>query len=127
MQPRARILVVDDDLPILNLMSNVLRQLGFEPLTASAGEEAIAMAKSQRPDLILLDMNMPGMGGGEVCEMLRVEPDLSAVPVVFLSGEPVMPDEIERFGAVAAIQKPFDLTMLIATIREQLVLPEVTE
>ncbi|HEY3057320.1 MAG TPA: response regulator [Thermoanaerobaculia bacterium] len=111
------ILVVDDDVPILTLMRTILREFGFEARVASTGPEAIAAVQQQTPDLILLDKNMPGMSGREVVRALRDEAGLKKVPILILSGEPVEPDEIARFGAAGAIMKPFDVTDLIERIR----------
>src|SRR5207253_1967697 len=66
MSEKPVILVVDDDAPILILMQNLLREFGFEPLTAASGNEAIDIARGRRPALVLLDRNMPGMSGEEV-------------------------------------------------------------
>jgi CheY-like chemotaxis protein len=111
------ILVVDDDAPILLLMRNLLREFGFDTATAATGEEAIRIARERNPDLILLDLNMPGMSGDEVMLAIRGDGSLSAVPVLILSGEPVEPDELARLGANGAILKPFDVPSLIETIR----------
>lgn len=116
MTPKHTILVVDDDEPVLLLMKNVLREFQYEAITASSGQEAIDIVKGQKPDLILLDLNMPGMNGDAVLDHLRVG-DSQPVPIVILSGDPVDPKELERLGAVGAIQKPFDLTDLLQTIR----------
>jgi DNA-binding response OmpR family regulator len=117
MTHRPLILVVDDDAPILLLMRNLLREFGFEPVAAGSGEQAIAEAQKRRPDLILLDRNMPGMTGDEVVRELRTRDELSAVPILILSGEPIEPDEIARMGATGAVMKPFDVSSLVATIR----------
>jgi CheY-like chemotaxis protein len=111
------ILVVDDDAPILLLMRNLLREFGFEPVAARNGEEAIAEARKQTPDLILLDRNMPGMSGDEVVRTLRSDESLSEVPILILSGEPIDPDEIRRLGATGHVLKPFDVPTLVETIR----------
>jgi len=111
------ILVVDDDVPILTLMRTVLREFGFEPRVASTGAEALAAVQEETPDLILLDKNMPGMSGSEVVRALRDEAGLKKVPILILSGEPVAPDEIARFGAAGAITKPFDIADLVERIR----------
>jgi len=113
------ILVVDDDAPIILLMRSLLREYGFEPLTAMTGAEALANVRARRPDLILLDRNMPGMSGDEVIRALRGEPGVSEVPIMILSGEPIDADELERLGANAAVLKPFDVNALIDQIRSQ--------
>ena len=115
---RPLILVVDDDGPILLLMQNLLREFGFEPLTAASGEEALATARERTPDLVLLDRNMPGMSGDEVLSAMRAESSLADVPVLILSGSPIERDELRRLGATAAVLKPFDVDALVKAIRE---------
>ena len=117
MAERPVILVVDDDAPILLLMRNLLREFGFDPVTAATGEQAIAEARRRTPDLILLDRNMPGMSGDEVLGALRSDGALSSVPVLMLTGEPMEPDEIHALGAAGAILKPFDVNALVEMIR----------
>jgi two-component system response regulator VicR len=116
-EERPVILVVDDDAPILLLMRNILREFGFEPVAAGNGPQAIEEARKRRPDLILLDRNMPGMNGDEVLRELRQTQTLLGVPVLILSGEPMEPDEIARLGATGAVLKPFDVPQLVQTIR----------
>ena len=115
-----RILVVDDDEPILVLMKNILREFKFEPITASSGQQALEITAESVPDLILLDKNMPAMPGDELIAHFREMPRLRDVPVLILSGEPLDDDELATLGAQGAVQKPFDLTDLIQRIRTQL-------
>lgn len=115
MSQRPLILVVDDDVPILILMRNLLREFGFDSITAGSGQEAIEHARAHKPSLILLDRNMPGMSGDEVLRELRS--GSVDVPVLLLSGEPIPPDEVKRIGATAAVLKPFDLPSLVETLR----------
>lgn len=114
---KPRILVVDDDAPILTLMGSLLREFGFEATVAPSGPEALAAARRSRPDLALLDINMPGMSGHELIRVLRDEPGLQGLPILILSGEPISPAEITALGANGAVQKPFDLPELIEQIR----------
>ncbi|HEX8616142.1 MAG TPA: response regulator [Thermoanaerobaculia bacterium] len=118
MSERPVILVVDDDAPILLLMRNLLREFGFDPVAAGSGPQAIEEALRRKPDLILLDRNMPGMTGDEVLRELRASDTLAQVPIFILSGEPLEQEEIERIGATGAVLKPFDLSSLVATIRD---------
>ena len=115
------ILVIDDDLPILTLMRNVLGAFGFEARLASSGAQALATVREERPDLVLLDKNLPGMSGTEIVSALRNEGSLKQVPILILSGAPVEPDEIERLGAAGAIMKPFDVVDLVERIRSHVV------
>lgn len=117
MPERPVILVVDDDAPILLLMRNLLREFGFEAVTAASGPEALERVRTHNPRVILLDRNMPGMTGDEVLQELRADDAKADLPVLILSGEPLEPDEIRRIGATAAVLKPFDVPTLIETIR----------
>jgi len=117
MPHRPLILVVDDDAPILLLMRNLLREFGFEPVVAASGPQAVEEAMRRKPDLILLDRNMPGMSGEETLQQLRAANRLSEVPVLMVTGEPLAPDEIRRLGVAGAVLKPFDVPSLIDTIR----------
>lgn len=116
-ETRPIILVVDDDQPILLLMKNILTEFRFEARTASSGPEAIEAVRTARPDLILLDMNMPGMTGDEVLRQIRQENGLADVPVLILSGEPVSREDLLDLGVHGAVIKPFDLHELVGTIR----------
>lgn len=117
MSDKPVILVVDDDGPILLLMRNLLREYGFDALTAADGEQAIAAARAHHPALALLDRNMPGMRGDEVIRLLRAEPGLEQLPILILSGEPLSHADLEELHADGAVQKPFDIPDLIGRIR----------
>lgn len=110
------ILVVDDDVPILTLMRNVLREFGFEARVASSGSAAVAVARAGSLDLILLDKNMPGTSVIENIRSLRGEVGSSA-PIVILSGEPIEASELASLGAAGAVMKPFDVMELVERIR----------
>ena len=119
MSAKPVILVVDDDLPILTLMRNVLREFGFEARVANTGAAALEAVRETMPDLVLLDKNMPGMSGTVVIQALRREDGMAQVPIVILSGESVDSEEIARLGAVGAVMKPFDVMELVERIRAQ--------
>ncbi len=111
------ILVVDDDVPILTLMRNVLREFGFEARVASTSSAAIDTARTESPDLVLLDKNMPGMSVDDTIRLLRGEGGLAGVPILILSGEPLEPEVIASLGAAGAVMKPFDVMDLVERIR----------
>ncbi|HEX3109949.1 MAG TPA: response regulator [Thermoanaerobaculia bacterium] len=111
------ILVVDDDAPIITLMRSLLREFGYEARTATSGAAAIEAARTEAPDLVLLDKNMPGMSGEDVIRALRGDIGLEQVPILLLTGDPVAPQEIAELGANGTVQKPFDLQDLLAQIR----------
>ena len=117
MDEKPVILVVDDDGPILVLMRNLLKEFGFHAVTAESGSKAIEAARTHPPALVLLDKNMPGMPGDEVIRTLRAEPGRANLPILILSGERMSRADVERFGADAAVQKPFDVMSLIQQIR----------
>ena len=120
MNEKPVILVVDDDVPILQLMQSLLREFGFEPLTAASGGEAIEMARRQRPALVLLDKHMPGMSGEEVIRALRDDGEMAQLPILILSGEPVSKADLAELRADGAVLKPFDVMALVKQIREHL-------
>ncbi len=105
------VLIVDDDPDIVRLLTMTLRSEGFRLLTASDGDAALALARVERPDLLLLDWNMPGRDGLEVCRALRAEddPDLREVPVVLLTAQARAEDTAAGFaaGVTDYVTKPF--------------------
>jgi CheY-like chemotaxis protein len=120
MSEKPVILVVDDDMPILILMQSLLREFGFEPVTAASGRDAIEIARRQRPALVLLDKHMPGMSGDEVIRALRGDDGMAQVPILILSGEPISKNALKELRADGAVLKPFDVMALVKQIREHL-------
>lgn len=121
------ILAVDDDQDNLTLMSAALEHEGYRVARASNGEQALAFLKSERPDLILLDINMPGIGGLKTLEQVRQrEPYVS---VIFVSARSETNDIIKGLdaGADDYICKPFDPHELLARVRAQLRVKEVND
>jgi CheY-like chemotaxis protein len=111
------ILVVDDDLPILALMRSLLREFGFEAVTAESGPEALIEARKRKPSVVLIDKNMPGMTGDEVIRALRAEPGFDGLAILILSGEQISKSDLQALGADGAVLKPFDIGELIAQLR----------
>src|SRR4029077_16420947 len=116
MSKKPFILVVDDDGPILALMRNLLKEFGFQPLTADSGAKALDAAREDRPALLLLEKNMPGRTSDEVTRSRRGEPDGDKLPILILSGERLTRADIAAIGANDAVQKPFDVVRLIKQI-----------
>jgi len=108
------VLLVDDDPVILRLLEVNFRLEGFETMMASRGPEAIALAARQ-PDAIVLDLMLPEMDGHEVFRRLREDPQLGAIPVVFLTARAL--DTTPVAPGVRYITKPFDTAALIETVR----------
>ena len=113
-----KILVVDDESAIRLICRVNLETAGFETLEAGDGETALALAGSERPDLILLDIMLPGIDGLEVAERLAATPELRQIPIVFLTARSTAPDEWRghEAGGVAYIAKPFDPISLTETV-----------
>ncbi|MDR9416497.1 MAG: hybrid sensor histidine kinase/response regulator [Gracilimonas sp.] len=116
------ILIVDDTQANLKLLSNVLANEGYNYIEATNGEEAIGLAKENKPDLILLDIMMPGLNGYEVIRELKDIDELSEIPVIFLSSLTDTNDKVQAFreGGVDYITKPFQKEEALARIRAHL-------
>jgi putative two-component system response regulator len=117
----ATVLVVDDTPANLTLMSSVLRE-HWRVQLANSGAKALELAHRQAPDLILLDIMMPGLDGYETCRQLKADPRLSHVPVLFLTAMTQPEDEIRGFecGAADFIHKPFNPHTVVARVRTQI-------
>ncbi len=116
---RTRILVVDDEVYIAHILEFSLGMEGYEVMTASSGDEALKSVAACRPDLIVLDVMMPGMDGYEVCSRLNQDEQLAQIPVVLLSarhGEHEKAHGLQQ-GASAYLTKPFRPAELIEVIR----------
>lgn len=112
------VLVVDDDPEIVSMVSLRLSKRGYRILTASDGNEALEVARRERPALILLDVMMPGRNGWEVARALRQDPVTEKTKIVMLTaiGEQVNEMTSPLYGADAHIDKPFDFAHLEQTI-----------
>lgn len=116
------ILVVDDNELNLKLAQQILVASGYEVRAAARGEQAIEMASTRRPDLILLDIRLPDIDGLEVLRRLRSFPEIKNVPIVAMTAQ-AMPDEVERFVAAGCdgyIQKPISLQAFRAEVQRHL-------
>lgn len=113
-----KVLVVDDEEDILNLVKTILVGNGYEVFTAKSGEEALTSAVRHQPDIIILDIVMPGISGLEVCRLLKNRKDLEQTPIVVLSALDREIDKkyIEEAGADEYINKPFDISELLKVV-----------
>jgi two-component system response regulator MtrA len=116
---KGRILVVDDDASLAEMLTIVLRNEGFEPLICGSGEQALSMFREFRPDIVLLDLMLPGKDGIDVCREIRAE---SGVPIVMLTAKNDTIDVVVGLesGADDYVIKPFKPKELIARIRARL-------
>lgn len=115
---RSTILLVDDNAQILGILADLLRPLGYNLFSASDGAEALRLAEEIRPDLILLDVMMPGMDGFTVCQRLRGDSQLAQVPVIMITALDDRASRLRGFeaGADDFIAKPFDYVELRARV-----------
>lgn len=121
-QSESLILIVDDTPVNLKLLSHVLKTEGYDHIEASTGKRAIELAKKHEPDLILLDIMMPGMDGFEVISHIKNDKLLKDIPIIFLSSLTDTEDKIEGFklGGVDYITKPFQKEETLARIKTHL-------
>ena len=117
MTPTAKILVIDDDAAITELMSMLLKTFGFEVLTTNIGEEGIRIAHEANPNVILLDLMMPDLDGWQVCKEIR---KTSTVPILILSAinDPRMVASVLDVGADDFLVKPVPSGVLVANIKK---------
>lgn len=117
-----RVLIVDDDAFIRRPLEFILREEGFRPSTAVDGDDCLERVAEERPDLIILDVMMPGRDGFEICRALKDDPSVAEVPVILLSARGREHDR-ERgisLGASDFMTKPYSPTDLIRRVRELL-------
>jgi DNA-binding response OmpR family regulator len=117
-----KILIADDDLEILSLVRRHLKKMDVEVVEASDGEEALRTAKEEKPDLVILDVMMPGMSGWEVCRAIREDASLEHTAVIMLTGIGERLNEMTSplYGADDYLDKPFDFGELDDKIRDVL-------
>lgn len=117
-EPPHRVLVIDDEVALSQALAIRLRAAGMEPIVADGGRAGLDLARSSRPEAIVLDMRMPGMDGTQVHAALRDDAELSGIPVIFLSANV---QDSARHSAIAAgafayLTKPYDAREVIATV-----------
>ncbi|MBD3348434.1 MAG: response regulator [Candidatus Eisenbacteria bacterium] len=113
------VLAVEDDKDILELISYNLEREGFDVIAIGTGEEALRSARSRTPDVILLDLMLPGMDGLEVCRELRGDPKTKGIPIVIVSAKGEEADIVTglELGADDYVTKPFSPKVLVARVR----------
>jgi twitching motility two-component system response regulator PilH len=118
----SKVLVVEDSPPQREMIAGLLRDSGMDVMTAVDGEEGLAAARAQMPNLVVLDIVMPRMNGYEVCRQLKQDPATQKIPIVMCSSKG---EEFDRYwgiknGADAYIAKPFQPQELVGTIKQLL-------
>jgi cyclic di-GMP phosphodiesterase len=125
----AKILVVEDDARVREILIRFLSDQGYQPIPAGSGEEGLRLVACERPDLVLLDVNLPGIDGFEVCRRLKENESTALIPVTILTG---LQDAHSRTRGIDAgaddfLSKPFEYSMLRARLRTQLRLKRLTD
>lgn len=117
-----RILVVDDEIALRELIQDVLAPLGHAIETAPSGMDGLAKMRESRFDLVILDMNMPGLSGLETLQMIRRAPENAKLPVLMCTAEKMASDVDSAFelGANGYLLKPFEFSKLIAGVEKLL-------
>jgi CheY-like chemotaxis protein len=119
---RKNVLIVDDDIVTQNMLKTALGNAGYAYTIASNGREAIELAAGKLPDVIVLDIMMPDMDGGEVADVLKKNPRTKDIPIIFLSS--LISKEEEKTGAkkdiVSFLSKPYNREMLLNEVRRYL-------
>ncbi|MBI5294867.1 MAG: response regulator transcription factor [Chloroflexi bacterium] len=122
----AKLLLIDDDRTLLNLLGEFLRGENFEVSVAANGETGLRLAYESHPDLVLLDVMLPGMDGWEICARLR---EMSRVPIIMLTAKATESDKLRgfRLGVDDYVTKPFSFAELVARIQAVLARVSISE
>jgi two-component system cell cycle response regulator DivK len=117
-----RVLVVEDHEDNRQILRDLLESAGYDMIEAKDGEEALVAAGSQRPDLILMDIQLPILDGYEATRRLKADPTLKAIPIIVVTSYALSGDEEKAYaaGCDAYVAKPYDPLALLETIRHHL-------
>jgi two-component system cell cycle response regulator DivK len=116
------ILVVEDQEDNRRIMRDLLTSANYEVMEAVSGEEGVAAAETHRPDLILMDIQLPGLDGYEATRQIKAKPDLNHIPIIVVTSYALSGDDVKAFeaGCDGYVSKPFSPRDLLAKIREYL-------
>ena len=120
--PNKTVLVVDDERQLVEVIESQLKTVGYQVLTAMEGNSALELAKSRKPDIILLDILMPGISGTEVAEELSKDPSTKDIPIVFLTALQKRGDflKLEGMGKHSSLAKPFRIKELLDQLKQRI-------
>jgi two-component system cell cycle response regulator DivK len=118
------ILIVEDQADNRRILRDMLSNAGYDLIEAESGEEALTAVEAQRPDLILMDIQLPVMDGYEATRRIRLNPELKSIPIIAVTSYALAGDEAKALaaGCTAYITKPFSPRALLAKVREHLAL-----
>jgi DNA-binding response OmpR family regulator len=114
-----KILIVDDDILITGLMQTLVNMDGNVAIIVNDSMEAVETAVATQPDLITLDLMMPGLSGYDICQLLRADPRFDQTPIIVISAkeDPQSKEKAFKLGATEYINKPFDIDHFLKTIQ----------
>jgi CheY-like chemotaxis protein len=112
----ARVLIVDDDPAILNMLDELLQDEFYDTLLATDGQEAVTIARREKPDLILMDLMLPVMDGAEAIRRLKRDPVTEEIHIIAMSAGANLRMHADQLPADSVIGKPFDLNTLLASV-----------
>ena len=120
--PKQLILAIDDEKDILNLLQYNLEKEGYQVLSALTGETGLELARNKKPELILLDLMLPGIDGLEVCKIIKNSREIKNTPVIMLTAKGSEIDQVVglEIGASDYISKPFSVKVLLARVKNAL-------
>jgi two-component system cell cycle response regulator DivK len=119
------VLIVEDNEKNLKLVRDVLQVKGYETIEAMTGEDGVTLARERKPDLILMDIQLPGMSGIEALKALQADPATARIPVIAVTASVMQQDRkhITEAGFDAYLSKPLDLREFLATVKKILETP----
>jgi len=119
---RKRILVIEDQEDNRQIVRDLMAASGYELIEATTGEEGVAAAARERPDLILMDIQLPGIDGYEVTRRIKANPQLKSIPIIAVTSYALSGDDKKAFaaGCDGYVTKPYSPRLLLAKIREYL-------
>jgi two-component system, cell cycle response regulator DivK len=115
-----RILVVEDQEDNRRILRDLLTSAGYEMIEAVTGEQGLGMARTQRPDLILMDIQLPELDGCEISRRIKADPALQAIPIIAVTSYAMSGDDAKAYeaGCVGYVTKPFSPRQLLTKLRE---------
>ncbi len=114
------ILVVEDDEQLSKVLSRQLEASGYKPVNAYDGETALKLAREKKPDLMILDIGLPGMDGKTVCKIIKNHAETAGIKIIMLTGDRLVGNMEDSFsyGAETYLNKPYDFSLLLAHIEK---------
>jgi DNA-binding response OmpR family regulator len=122
-----KILVVDDEQEIRNLLDHFLKDQGYEVVLASDGNQALKLAAEENPQVIILDIKMPGLDGLEVCKLLKEKEQTRLIPIIVITGFEDNKMEALNRGADDFVNKPFDMAEIAIRVKSALRIRHLTD